>query len=93
MSAPSAAADCCASPVMAPHHRHHVKRHSVKPFFVVEQGPVYGGPGIVNAPQFEHFHTPPAPYPRMRETYHYPTYRDSYLVAPSHQPWQRGWQK
>jgi len=90
LSAPSAAADCCASPVVEPHHRHHVKRHRVKPFYIVDQGPVYGGPSIETTPRIEYFHVPPANYPRVRETYYYPTYRDSYSVPPWHQPWQRG---
>jgi hypothetical protein len=60
----------------------------VKPFYIVEQGPVYGGPNIVTAPKFEAFHTRSARYPAMRQTYYYPTYRDSYLLPPWHKPWQ-----
>ena len=59
----------------------------VKPFYVVEQGPVYGGPRIVTTPTFEAFHTRPARYPAMRQTYYFPTYRDSYLLPPWHKPW------
>jgi hypothetical protein len=73
----------CAPPVVvAP------RRHYVKPFFIVEQGPVYAGPHIVTTPTFETFHTRPARYPAMRQTYYYPTYRDSYLLPPWHKPWQ-----
>jgi hypothetical protein len=54
----------------------------VKPFYVVDQGPVYGGPHIVTTPRIEYFHVRPAHYPRVRESYYYPTYRDSYSVAP-----------
>jgi hypothetical protein len=54
------------------------------PFYIVEQGPVYGGPHIVTTPTFEAFHTRRARYPMMRETYYYPTYRDSYLLPPWH---------
>jgi hypothetical protein len=57
-----------------------------KPFYVVDQGPVYGGPHIVTTPTFEPFHT--RRYPAMRQTYYYPTYRDSYLLPPWHKPWQ-----
>jgi hypothetical protein len=60
----------------------------VKPSFVVEQGPVYGGPNIVTTPTFEVFHTRPARYPVMRQSYYYPTYRDSYLLPPWQKPWQ-----
>src|SRR5258705_11552497 len=60
----------------------------VKPFYIVEQGPVYGGPHIVTTPTFEAFHMRPARYPAMRQTYYYPTYRDSYLLPPWHKPWQ-----
>jgi hypothetical protein len=60
----------------------------VKPSFVVEQGPVYGGPNIVTTPTFEVFHTRPARYPMMRQKYYYATYRDSYLLPPWHKPWQ-----
>jgi hypothetical protein len=60
----------------------------VKPFFIVEQGPVYGGPHIVTTPTFEAFHTRPARYPAMRQTYYDPTYRDSYLLPPWHKPWR-----
>jgi len=60
----------------------------VKPFYIVDQGPVYGGPHIVTTPRIEHFHTPPARYPAMRQTYYYPTYRDSYLLPPWHKVWQ-----
>jgi hypothetical protein len=49
---------------------------------------VYGGPHIVTTPTFEAFHTRPARYPAMRQTYYYPTYRDSYLLPPWHKPWQ-----
>jgi len=63
-------------------------RAYVKPFTIVEQGPVYGGPHIVTTPRIERFHTPPAHYPAMRQTYYYPTYRDSYLLAPWHRIWQ-----
>ena len=55
---------------------------------IVEQGPVYGGPHIVTTPTFETFHTRRARYPAMRQTYYYPTYRDSYLLPPWHKPWQ-----
>ena len=60
----------------------------VKPFTIVDQGPVYGGPHIVTTPRIEHFHTPPARYPAVRQTYYYPTYRDSYLLPPWHRVWQ-----
>jgi hypothetical protein len=60
----------------------------VKPFYIVDQGPVYGGPHIVTTPRIERFHTPPAHYPAMRQTYYYPTYRDSYLLPPWHKVWQ-----
>ena len=60
----------------------------VKPFHIVDQGPVYGGPNIVTTPRIEYFNSPPARYPAMRQTYHYPTYRDSYLLPPWHKVWQ-----
>ena len=91
MGAATPAAACCecaapcAPPVVvvkAP------RRAYVKPFYIVEQGPVYGGPHIVTTPTFEAFHTRPARYPAMRQTYYYPTYRDSYLLPPWHKPWQ-----
>src|SRR5215510_10061346 len=63
-------------------------RHYVKPFYIVDQGPVYGGPHIVTTPRIERFHTPPAHYPAMQQTYYYPTYRDSYLLPPWHKVWQ-----
>jgi hypothetical protein len=73
----------CAPPVVvAP------RRAYVKPSFIVEQGPVYGGPNIVTTPTFEAFHTRSARYPAMRQSYYYPTYRDSYLLPPRHRPWQ-----
>jgi hypothetical protein len=62
--------------------------HYMKPFYIVDQGPVYGGPHIVTAPTFETFHTRRARYPAMRQTYYFPTYRDSYLLPPWHKPWQ-----
>ncbi|MFL5096941.1 MAG: hypothetical protein ACJ8ES_16695 [Xanthobacteraceae bacterium] len=62
----------------------------VKPFYIVEQGPVYGGPHIVTTPTFETFHTRRARYPAMRQTYYYPTYRDSYLLPSWHKPGQNG---
>ena len=81
MGATTPAAACCecAAPC-APAY--------VKPFYIVEQGPVYGGPHIVTTPTFETFHTRRARYPAMRQTYYYPTYRDSYLLPPWHKPWQ-----
>ena len=60
----------------------------VKPFAIVDQGPVYGGPHIVTTPRVERFNTPPAHYPAVRQTYYYPTYRDSYLLPPWHKTWQ-----
>jgi hypothetical protein len=71
------------------HHirRVHVKRY-VKPFYIVDQGPVYSGPAILTAPRIEPFNRPLAHYPVMLGTYYYPTYRDSYTVPPWHQPWQ-----
>jgi hypothetical protein len=76
------AADLCATPCALRAHAY------VKPFYIVDQGPVYGGPQIVTTPRIEHFHTPPAHYPAMRQTYYYPTYRDSYLMPPWHRVWQ-----
>ena len=72
----------CGAPC-APHARHYVN-----PFYIVDQGPVYGGPHIVTTPRFEPFHVPPAHYPAVRQTYYYPTYRDSYLLPPWHKIWQ-----
>ena len=72
----------CAAPC-APHPRAYAK-----PFHIVDQGPVYGGPHIVTTPRIEHFNVPPAHYPAMRQTYYYPTYRDSYLLPPWHKVWQ-----
>jgi len=66
----------CTPAVVAPAH--------VKPFYIVDQGPVYGGPHIVTTPTFEPFHTRRVRYPAMRQTYYYPTYRDSYLLPPWH---------
>jgi len=75
----------CAPPVVVPQQPVYVT-----PFYIVDQGPVYGGPHIVTTPRFEPFHVPPSHYPRMRQTYYYPTYRDSYLLPPWHKPWHQG---
>jgi len=72
----------CAAPC-APHPRAYAK-----PFHIVDQGPVYGGPHIVTTPRIERFNVAPAHYPAMRQTYFYPTYRDSYLLPPWHKVWQ-----
>lgn len=88
---PAAACCACAAPceppvvVVAPPAPAYVK-----PFYIVNQGPVYGGPAIVTTPRIKYFHVPPAHYPRVRESYYYPTYRDSYSLAPWHQP-SRHW--
>jgi hypothetical protein len=84
IGAAKAADLCCDCGVPCAPHAHVY----VKPFYVVEQGPVYGGPHIVTTPRFERFNTPPARYPVMRETYYYPTYRDSYLLPPWYKPSQ-----
>lgn len=47
----------------------------VKPFFVVDQGPVYGGPGIVTWPRIKEFHVPAANYPYVTHVYYYPARR------------------
>ena len=89
MGAATPAAACCecAAPCAPPVVKA-PRRAYVKPFYIVEQGPVYGGPHIVTTPTFEAFHARPARYPAMRQTYYYPTYRDSYLLPPWHKPWQ-----
>ena len=89
MGAATPAAACCecAAPCAPPVVKA-PRRAYVKPFYIVEQGPVYGGPHIVTTPTFEVFHTRPARYPAMRQNYYYPTYRDSYLLPPWHKPWQ-----
>ena len=84
IGAAKAADLCCDCAAPCTPHAHAY----VKPFTIVDQGPVYGGPHIVTTPRFEHFNTPPARYPTMRETYYYPTYRDSYLLPPWHRIWQ-----
>jgi hypothetical protein len=86
VATPAAACCECAAPC-APPVLVAPRRAYVKPFYIVERGPVYGGPHIVTTPTFEAFHTRPARYPAMRQTYYYPTYRDSYLL-PWHKPWQ-----
>ena len=93
IGAAQAADACCACPapcappvvVVVPQQPVHVT-----PFYIVDQGPVYGGPHIVTTPRIEPFHTRSARYPHMRQTYYYPTYRDSYLLAPWHKPWSQG---
>jgi hypothetical protein len=87
VATPAAACCECAAPC-APPVLVVPRRAYVKPFYIVEQGPAYGGPHIVTTPTFEAFHTRPARYPAMRQTYYYPTYRDSYLLPPWHKPWQ-----
>jgi len=71
---PANAADC-----LAPCVRHVVVVEPaeplyVKPFFIVDQGPVYGGPGIVTRPLIKEFHVPPADYPYVTHVYYYSSY-------------------
>ena len=70
-AAPAIAADCLAS--CAPHMV--IVEPSeplyVKPFFAVDQGPVYGGPGIVTRPRIKEFHVRPARYPYVTYVYSY----------------------
>jgi hypothetical protein len=75
-SAPAAAGSYCVAPcvpyvvVVEP-----AEPLYVKPFFVVDQGPVYGGPSIVTQPRIKVFHVPPANYPYVTHVYYYPARR------------------
>ncbi len=51
----------------------------VKPFYIVDQGPVYGGPHIVTTPTCRSFSYAARAIIPMRQTYYYSTYPDSYL--------------
>jgi hypothetical protein len=80
---PAAAGACCACPVpcvvpapVAPARVYvrpaHVKpSHYVKPVYVVNQGPVYGGPSIVTRPAVEAFNRPLAAYPYVTNVSNY----------------------
>jgi hypothetical protein len=73
-TAPAIAADC-----FAPCVRHVVVVEPaeplyVKPFFIVDHGPVYGGPGIVTRPLIKEFHVRPAKYPYVTHIYSYSSY-------------------
>jgi len=57
----------------------------VRPFYIVEQGPVYGGPHIVTNADIRSFsHAAHALSGDAAD----PTYRDPYLLPPWHKPWQ-----
>jgi hypothetical protein len=46
----------------------------VKPYYVVDRGPLYSGPGIVTAPTLKPFNWPPADYPYVDHDYpNYPS--------------------
>jgi hypothetical protein len=73
---PSAAGSCCAcaTPCLVPAPVVEVVVPYVKPYYVVDQGPVYDGPGIVTVPTIKYFHTPLADYPYVTHVYSYPAY-------------------
>jgi hypothetical protein len=53
----------------------------VTPIYVVNQGPVYTGPGIVSAPMFYKLRTSTAPYPYIGHEHYYPrVYRRARVV-------------
>ena len=71
-AAPAIAGDCCAPQVVVVVEP--AEPLYVKPFFIVNQGPVYGGPGIVTRPLIKEFHVPPADYPYVTHVYYYSSY-------------------
>jgi hypothetical protein len=46
----------------------------VKPIYIVNQGPVYGGPGIITRPLKKHFNQPLADYPYVGRDFYFPPY-------------------
>jgi hypothetical protein len=57
------------------------------PFLIVDQGPVYSGPGIVVVPGYVAVNTMPATYPYVGRDYAYPPY--VYYRGWRH--YRRGW--
>jgi hypothetical protein len=73
----SAAGSCCAcDPFCAPPAPVLLVPQPVyvKPIYIVNQGPVYGGPGIVTRPLKKHFNVPLADYPYVGQDFYYPPY-------------------
>jgi hypothetical protein len=56
----------------------------VKPIYIVNQGPVYGGPGIVTRPLKKHFNVPLADYPYVWQDFPYPPYNPYYELTYSY---------
>jgi hypothetical protein len=67
---------CAAPPCLAPAAPMVVYRpYELPPVYIVNQGPVYGGPGIYTKPEIEVLRPMPV-YPYV--AYDYPVYRDAY---------------
>jgi len=60
----------------------------VKPIYIVNRGPVYGGPGIVTRPLKKHFNVPLADYPYVGREYLYPPY-NPYAALTHSDGWPR----
>jgi hypothetical protein len=74
---PAAAGSCCAcSPICVQPAPVFVVPQPVyvKPIYIVNQGPVYSGPGIVTRPLKKHFNVPLADYPYVGRDHWYPRY-------------------
>ena len=101
ISTPAAAGSCaapCVAPIpVVPAIPVVVEPASyVTPIYIVNQGPVYGGPGIVTGPKFKRFNVRPAGYPYVSRViyagtyfYYYPTYDAA--VAPIWPRARHGW--
>jgi hypothetical protein len=75
--APAAAGACCAcDPACVPPAVVFVVPQPVyvKPIYIVNRGPVYGGPGIITRPLKKHFNRPLADYPYVGRDFYYPPY-------------------
>lgn len=76
-TAPASAGCCCAMPCAAPPPVMVYQPYEMPQIYVVDQGPVYSGPGIYTNPTLVLPHPMP-PYPYVGA---YEVYRDRYLPA------------
>lgn len=73
---------CCPAPCVAPRAPMMMYRpYEIPPVYIVNQGPVYSGPGIHTQPEIVVLQPMPA-YPYVR--YDYPVYRDTHVVPMPH---------
>ena len=99
----AAAGSCCnvcAAPCVAPVPVVAVQPVPVPPVFVVNQGPLYTGPGIMTYPGYFNEWRAPAFYPYVSVDYYYPAYSPyyyeprryrhvSYRAKPAHRAYTR----